>query len=179
MLVNDVHFPGLEHHSKSNQPQRQPTLNEKTFRWLFYIFGGVLLACKLFSLGGVPWSQAWGAMFVASFVITELILLGPKPEILSSGSTRPISFSSTFRVQHAYPKYLQQAGLAGVYFQMLSFGVVMGRVATAHIYLLLQPDTGQQAPILCILFSNLTFFALLMYFFFLEELPHLNIGLFF
>jgi hypothetical protein len=40
-------------------------------RWLFFIFGTLGPGIKLMAMEGVPWTKAWGAMFLASFLVVE------------------------------------------------------------------------------------------------------------
>jgi hypothetical protein len=40
-------------------------------RWLFFIFGTLGPGIKLMAMEGVPWTKAWGAMFLVSFLVVE------------------------------------------------------------------------------------------------------------
>jgi hypothetical protein len=44
-------------------------------RWLFFVLGVLPPAVKLAAMTGVPWTKAWGMMFLASFFIVELLLI--------------------------------------------------------------------------------------------------------
>ena len=44
-------------------------------RWLFFAMGVLPAAIKLASFSGVPWTQAWGLMFAASFAVIEIVTL--------------------------------------------------------------------------------------------------------
>jgi hypothetical protein len=44
-------------------------------RWLLFSLGTLPQVIKLFALQGVPWTQGWGTMFLASFLILELFSL--------------------------------------------------------------------------------------------------------
>ena len=44
-------------------------------RWLFFIFGTLGPAIKLMAMEGVPWTKAWGAMFLASFLVVEVLVV--------------------------------------------------------------------------------------------------------
>ncbi|KAG4430217.1 hypothetical protein IFR05_014303 [Cadophora sp. M221] len=40
-------------------------------RWLWFILGALPPAIKLMGMGGIPWEQAWGLMFLTSWTINE------------------------------------------------------------------------------------------------------------
>lgn len=42
-------------------------------RWIFFVMGPLPAAVKLCSFSGMPWTKAFGIMFVASFAVTELL----------------------------------------------------------------------------------------------------------
>jgi hypothetical protein len=44
-------------------------------RTIFFVLGALPAVIKLASLSGVPWTKTWGMMFLASFLVTELIAL--------------------------------------------------------------------------------------------------------
>ena len=45
------------------------------YRWLAFLFGGLLPTIKLVALIGVPTSKAWGLMFSGSFVVIEMLIV--------------------------------------------------------------------------------------------------------
>jgi hypothetical protein len=50
-------------------------LEKLTFvRWIFFILT-LTQSIKLFALSGIPWSQAWGCLYLASFLIVEVLIL--------------------------------------------------------------------------------------------------------
>jgi hypothetical protein len=44
-------------------------------RWLFFVFGTLGPGVKLMAMEGVPWTKAWGAMFLLSFLIVEALVV--------------------------------------------------------------------------------------------------------
>jgi hypothetical protein len=44
-------------------------------RWLFFIFGTLGPGIKLMAMKGVPWTKAWGAMFLLSFLLVEFLVV--------------------------------------------------------------------------------------------------------
>jgi hypothetical protein len=44
-------------------------------RWLFFVLGTLGPTVKLMALEGVPWSKAWGIMFLCSFIIVECLVV--------------------------------------------------------------------------------------------------------
>ena len=44
-------------------------------RWLWFILGTLPPAIKLMSMRGVPWEQAWGMMFLTSWIINESLTI--------------------------------------------------------------------------------------------------------
>jgi hypothetical protein len=75
--VLDCRFDEAEHRSDEaewNGHSRRFD-RETMFRWLFFVFAGLLPAIKLMALIGIPCSRAWGIMFVISFVVTEILLV--------------------------------------------------------------------------------------------------------
>jgi len=69
-LVNLLKSDGLSTEKPAEDPQ-----NHTWPRWLFFIMGTLPAAIKLGSFTGVPWTQAFGMMFVASFTTIELFTL--------------------------------------------------------------------------------------------------------
>jgi hypothetical protein len=48
------------------------SLEKQTWlRWLFFVVGALGPSIKLMSLQGVPWTKAWGAMFLFAFLVSE------------------------------------------------------------------------------------------------------------
>ncbi|KAJ6437414.1 C6 transcription factor [Purpureocillium lavendulum] len=48
-------------------------------RLAVFVIGTLLQSIKLFACEGIPWTQAWGYMFVVSFVVLETMLLLSRP----------------------------------------------------------------------------------------------------
>jgi hypothetical protein len=44
-------------------------------RWLFFVLGTLPGAIKLMGLKGVPWTKAWGMMFLVSFLVVESLVI--------------------------------------------------------------------------------------------------------
>ena len=44
-------------------------------RWLFFIFGSLGSGIKLMAMEGVPWTKAWGGMFLLSFLVVEFLVV--------------------------------------------------------------------------------------------------------
>jgi hypothetical protein len=44
-------------------------------RWLFFILGSLPAAIKLAVMKGVPWTNTWGMMFLASFLAREVLII--------------------------------------------------------------------------------------------------------
>ena len=57
------------------------SLEKQTFlRWIFFLVGTLGPAIKLSSMQGVPWTKAWGMMFLGAFLIFEsMALFGRSP----------------------------------------------------------------------------------------------------
>ena len=52
------------------------SLERLTFvRWIFLVLGTLPQAIKLFAVQGVPWTQAWGAMYLGSFAMVEIVVV--------------------------------------------------------------------------------------------------------
>jgi len=47
-------------------------------RWLFFLVGTLGPGIKLASMQGIPWTKAWGMMFLGSFLILEMMVLFKK-----------------------------------------------------------------------------------------------------
>jgi hypothetical protein len=62
--------------SKEQEPAVIPRRVKRNpvFRWLFFIFGALIPATKLFTLYGIALSKAWGVMFVVSFALDEVYI---------------------------------------------------------------------------------------------------------
>lgn len=51
-------------------------LEKLTFlRWSFFVLGALFPAVKLAAMGGVPFTKAWGLMFLISFVFVEVLVI--------------------------------------------------------------------------------------------------------
>lgn len=48
--------------------------NSTIARWIFFILGSLGPSIKVFTMTGVPWTQAWSTMFLVSFIVFELLL---------------------------------------------------------------------------------------------------------
>lgn len=68
----EVSHPGKS--AESPQVLRKDTL----FRWLLFIFAGVLPGIKAATLYGLPWSKAWAIMYMISFVVVEILIAASK-----------------------------------------------------------------------------------------------------
>lgn len=44
-------------------------------RWLWFILGTLPPAVKLLAMGGIPWEQAWGLMFLTSWTVNEGLMM--------------------------------------------------------------------------------------------------------
>jgi hypothetical protein len=44
-------------------------------RWLFFVFGTLGSAAKVIAMGGVPWTKAYGIMFLTSFGVVECLII--------------------------------------------------------------------------------------------------------
>jgi len=61
-------------------------------RWLFFVFGTAGPAIKLMAMEGILWTKAWGAMFLTSFLVVEILVVlswiyeshEPRPEAQES-----------------------------------------------------------------------------------------------
>ncbi|KAN0108826.1 hypothetical protein V8E51_008568 [Hyaloscypha variabilis] len=42
-------------------------------RWLFFVFGTLGQAIKLMAMDGIFWTKTWGAMFLVSFLVVEVL----------------------------------------------------------------------------------------------------------
>lgn len=51
---------------------------ETFFRWIFFVFGGLLPGIKFMALYGVMWSKVWGIMYLTSFVAVEILVIFSK-----------------------------------------------------------------------------------------------------
>lgn len=80
-LVTLVKSDALSTEKPAEGPQ-----NHTWPRWLFYAMGTLPAAIKLGSFTGVPWTQTFGMMFVASFATIELVALLSR----SSGDTASV-----------------------------------------------------------------------------------------
>jgi hypothetical protein len=47
-------------------------------RWLIFAFGTVPQAVKLMAFRGLYWTEAWGWVYVASFVLMEALIISGK-----------------------------------------------------------------------------------------------------
>ena len=70
------------------------TLERLTFvRWLIFVFGTLPQAIKLTALCGIPWTIAWGYMYLIPFILVELLsLISPSrypPVVHESSSPLP------------------------------------------------------------------------------------------
>jgi hypothetical protein len=58
------------------QAESVQSLEKMTWlRWLWFIFGTLPPVIKLMAMKGVPWVQAWGMMFLSSWVLSEGIMI--------------------------------------------------------------------------------------------------------
>ena len=53
----------------------QAVENYTFVRWLFFVFGTLGPAIKLMAMEGVPWTRSWGAMFLASYLAVEILVV--------------------------------------------------------------------------------------------------------
>lgn len=74
--------PGLPETQDATQAAQEPAAEslqglkkDTVFRWVCFIFGGLLPGIKFVSLYGVNWSKAWGIMYVVSFLAIELLVV--------------------------------------------------------------------------------------------------------
>jgi hypothetical protein len=59
-------------------------------RWVFFMVGTLGPSIKLMAMQGVPWTKAWGAMFLFAFLVIEVAaLFARKPTTPSAYSTLP------------------------------------------------------------------------------------------
>lgn len=63
-------------HSEDDEAEGVAEVGRMTWlRWLFFIFGTLTPAIKLLSFTGMPWTKAWGVMFLVSFLIVEILVV--------------------------------------------------------------------------------------------------------
>ncbi|KAH8592558.1 hypothetical protein B0O99DRAFT_743471 [Bisporella sp. PMI_857] len=88
-------------------------------RWFFFLVGTVAPGIKLASMQGIPWTKAWGMMFLGSFLVLEIMVifkksprgegyLGNEPEL----SQRQTRFLTIFRARE------REAFLVGLTFHL-------------------------------------------------------------
>jgi hypothetical protein len=66
-------------HLTSEPSPELATESSKWPRGIFFIIGTLPAAIKLASFSGMPWTKAWGMMFVTSFVVIELFSVWGRP----------------------------------------------------------------------------------------------------
>lgn len=44
-------------------------------RWMFFVFGTLGSGIKLMAMENIPWTKAWGAMFLISFIVVEVLVI--------------------------------------------------------------------------------------------------------
>jgi hypothetical protein len=66
-------------------------------RWLWFILGTLGPAAKLKAVEGLPWTQAWGGMYLGSFLVFELLV------VLSMLSGRALSNRGVQSLRRALP----------------------------------------------------------------------------
>ena len=89
-MTLDARFRDLDDDASSDEGFQ--ALEKLTFvRWMLFILGTLPQAIKLVFLKGVPWTQAWGVMFLVPFVTLEIMIIlqtGAEPaNIVQSATT--------------------------------------------------------------------------------------------
>jgi hypothetical protein len=74
-------------------------------RWLWFILGTLPPAIKLMSMSGVPWEQAWGMMFLASWIINESLII--------CAAINPLYFTFSRQGRISWPGFEQTALSSG------------------------------------------------------------------
>jgi hypothetical protein len=63
-------------------------------RWLWFILGTLPPAIKLMSMSGVRWEQAWGMLFLSSWIINESLIISvalpQRPRLAKSKGTSKV-----------------------------------------------------------------------------------------
>ncbi len=71
--------PAILHDNDDDEDEETETLHSLEtmtwLRWLWFILGTLPPAIKLMSMTGVPWEQAWGMMFLTSWIINESLTI--------------------------------------------------------------------------------------------------------
>ncbi|KAH7348445.1 hypothetical protein BKA65DRAFT_500636 [Rhexocercosporidium sp. MPI-PUGE-AT-0058] len=84
-------------------PDDAVALNRGWFwRWLAFGFGCVGPSMKLMAMSGVPWTQAYGFMFLTSFLIMEIVMLTARLRLKSS----PLHAPLRSRADRSFDKYI-------------------------------------------------------------------------
>ncbi|PVH89500.1 hypothetical protein DL98DRAFT_102290 [Cadophora sp. DSE1049] len=106
---------------ESNNIEGVQSLENMTWlRWLWFVLGTLPPAIKLLAMGGIPWEQAWGLMFLTSWTVNEGLM------IFASVYQSFFTISNTGRI--SWPGY-EQARLSP------SFAVVWNVLAKINISL--------------------------------------------
>jgi hypothetical protein len=75
-LDDDLSGDSVDLRSDDDQAESVPSLEKMTWlRWLWFTLGTLPSAIKLMSMKGVPWEQAWGMMFLSSWVLNEGLII--------------------------------------------------------------------------------------------------------
>lgn len=73
---SEVQRPAILHDDADEETETLNSLETMTWlRWLWFILGTLPPAIKLMSMSGVPWEQAWGMMFLTSWIINESLTI--------------------------------------------------------------------------------------------------------
>jgi hypothetical protein len=47
-------------------------------RWVFFLIGTLGPAVKMAAMGGIPWTKAWGMMYLGSFLVFEVMIFAKR-----------------------------------------------------------------------------------------------------
>jgi hypothetical protein len=75
-LLREARFPLAEEGDDINPDDDLARLVSMTWlRWIFFVVATLPMAVKLMVMTGVPWTQAFGTMFLVSFIAVELFVV--------------------------------------------------------------------------------------------------------
>jgi hypothetical protein len=71
-----IHYRFDDNKDNDNEGGDIRAIQKLTFiRWMFFVFGTLGPGIKLMAMEGVPWTKAWGVMFLLSFVMVEALVI--------------------------------------------------------------------------------------------------------